>query len=78
MEGLLNYLLTVILRDAKDVQALDKNSCCGEDSFIVISDNVFVFTKSEIRKIRSLFAARWRYICDTERQMIYESLRKMK
>lgn len=76
MENLLDYLLTVILRNADDVHPF--GGCCGEDAFTVASNGCFVLTASEIRKIRSLFAARWRYICDSERRDIFNSLKKMK
>lgn len=76
MENLLNYLLTVILRDADDVNEF--GMCCGEKSFIVDLHGCIVLTKTEIRQIRTLFAERWRWLDNSERRAIYENLKKMK
>lgn len=77
MENLLEYLLTVILRNADDVNP-SFGRCFGEDAFKVASCCCFVLTTSEIREIRSMFAERWRYLCESERRDIYDNLKKMK
>lgn len=76
MENLLDYLLSVIFWNAEDVDAIGRYY--GEDSFHVTSECNFIFTKSEIKKIRSMFAARWRYMCDSDRRKVYNFLKRMK
>ena len=76
METLMEYLLTVILRNADEVESY--GICCGEDAFTVSSFGYFVLTKSDIKQMRSVLAKHWRYLCDSERHMIYANLKKMK
>lgn len=76
MENLLAYLLRVIFWNAEDVDAFGR--CCDEDSFHVTTNCNFIFTKSEIKMIRSMYAARWKYMCDSDRRNVYNCLKLMK